>query len=156
MAGAQGGLSVQPADGVKVTSKKEAPPAEVVIRDDKGQWIVPPRRGRPPGSRNKLAETFLFDLLADWQAHGPQAIATIRDKEPVRYVQIVAAILPKNVNIEVNELDGFTEDQLKREVVGAIAELAALGIDLFPEAGAAEATEQTLDLQPLSEAARIP
>ncbi|MGO4449093.1 hypothetical protein AB4Y96_09210 [Phyllobacterium sp. TAF24] len=34
----------------------------------------PGNPGRPEGSRNKLGEQFLSDLLASWEANGPDVI----------------------------------------------------------------------------------
>lgn len=61
--------------------------------------------GRPRGSRSKLAEAFLADLLADYQAHGRAAIQACRLKSPDVYLRIVGALLPRE--IEVHETKHF-------------------------------------------------
>lgn len=68
--------------------------------------------GRPKGSRNKLGEQFLDDMYADWKAHGAAAIIKVRDEKPDQYLKVVASILPKELNVNVNEVDGLTDDEL--------------------------------------------
>lgn len=72
----------------------------------------PGNPGRPKGSRNKLGEQFLDDMYADWQAHGVEVIAKVRDEKPDQYLKVVASILPKELNVNVNEVDSLTDDEL--------------------------------------------
>lgn len=69
-------------------------------------------KGRPKGSRNKLGDAFLCDLLEDWEANGKAAIATVRDERPHEYLKVVASILPRQVEIREDLFDDLTEDQL--------------------------------------------
>jgi hypothetical protein len=68
--------------------------------------------GRPKGARNKLGEQFLEDMLADWEVHGQAAIKEVRDTKPDAYLKVVASILPKDLNINVNQTDNLTDEQL--------------------------------------------
>lgn len=68
--------------------------------------------GRPKGSRNKLGEAFLEDMLADWEANGPAAIREVRETKPDAYLKVVASILPRDLNINVNQTDHMTDEQL--------------------------------------------
>ncbi len=68
--------------------------------------------GRPKGARSKLGEAFIEDMLADWEANGPAAIVTVREKKPDAYLKVVASILPKDLNINVNHTDHMTDEQL--------------------------------------------
>ncbi len=68
--------------------------------------------GRPKGSRNKLAEDFIADCHAAWLEHGPAAIKRVIDERPADFLKIVAAILPKDVNLKVSNLDDLTDEQL--------------------------------------------
>lgn len=72
----------------------------------------PGNPGRPKGSRNKLGEAFLEDMLADWEANGPATIREVRETKPDQYLKVVAMILPKDLNINVNNTDHLTDDQL--------------------------------------------
>ncbi len=66
-----------------------------------GQVLNP--AGRPKGSRNKLGEAFLADLLADWENYGAFALADCRKEDPARYCAIVASILPKELDADDEE-----------------------------------------------------
>ncbi len=69
-------------------------------------------KGRPKGSRNKLGEAFLKDLLADWEQHGVAAIEACRTDKPDVYLRTVAGILPKELNVKVNEYEEMNDDEL--------------------------------------------
>lgn len=68
--------------------------------------------GRPKGARNKLGEAFLEDMLADWEANGPAAIREVRETKPDAYLKVVASILPKDLNVNFNQTDAMTDEQL--------------------------------------------
>ncbi len=68
--------------------------------------------GRPKGSRTKLAEHFLADMQADWQEHGTEVIARVREERPDQYLKVVASILPKELNVNTNPVEELTDDQL--------------------------------------------
>jgi hypothetical protein len=53
--------------------------------------------GRPRGSRNKLGEEFLDDLIDEWRLRGKKALEMCATREPTQFVKIVANILPKEV-----------------------------------------------------------
>lgn len=78
--------------------------------------------GRPKGSRNKLGEEFVAALQADFTEHGKTAIAKVRDERPDQYLKVIASILPKDVNITVNDFEDKSDDELRRE----LQQLAAL------------------------------
>lgn len=69
-------------------------------------------KGRPKGSRNKLGEAFLADMLADWEEHGVATIEQVRDERPDQYLKVVASILPKDLNVNINPLEEATDDEL--------------------------------------------
>lgn len=76
----------------------------------------PGNPGRPKGSRNKLGEQFIEDLYADWQAHGVDTLARVRDEKPDQYLKVVASILPKDLNVNINSMDDLTDDQLIQRI----------------------------------------
>lgn len=97
-------------------------------REKNGRFIVPPKSpGRPKGSRNKLGEAFLADMLEDWSNHGPAVIAEVRAEKPDQYLKVVASILPKELNLRVGEFDDMTDDELARELASISQQLVALG-----------------------------
>lgn len=72
--------------------------------------------GRPKGARNKLGEAFLSDMLADWEQHGVQVIATVRAEKPDVYLKTVASILPQQLNVKVSDLDDLDDTELDRRI----------------------------------------
>jgi hypothetical protein len=50
-----------------------------------------PKKPKPnqPSARDKLAAKFDADLLADYELHGPEAIAAAREKSPEKYLETV-------------------------------------------------------------------
>lgn len=85
-------------------SGKPIPPVE--------HQFKPGNPGRPKGSRNKLGEAFLEDMLADWEANGPVAIRKVRETKPDAYLKVVASILPRDLNVNINQTDHMTDEQL--------------------------------------------
>lgn len=94
--------------------------------------------GRAKGSRNKLGEEFLNDMLADWQEHGKDAIAAVRAEKPDQYLKVVASTLPRELNVKVNELDELSDDQLARQLRSIATQLAAAGLGIGEGAGSEE------------------
>ena len=84
--------------------------------------------GRPRGSRNRLNEHFIADLLADWEAHGADVISRVRVSEPATYLRAVALICRPLLHIERDaDPDDFDRMETVEEVVEALA--AQLGAD---------------------------
>ena len=77
------------------------------------------QNGRPKGSRNKLSEEFLADLLADWQEGGIAALKAAREAKPEIYCKMVAGLMPKEVKLG-GELSELSDEQL-----AALGELVA-------------------------------
>jgi len=72
--------------------------------------------GRPTGSRNRLSENFLVDLLAVYSEHGKAAIEAVAVNQPAEFLKIIAKLLPKKAEIEVtaaNEIN-ITLEQRRR------------------------------------------
>jgi hypothetical protein len=68
--------------------------------------------GRPKGSRNKLGEAFIEALQEDFEKHGVAAIETVRCEKPDQYLKVIASILPKDINVNVNQIGEMTDDEL--------------------------------------------
>jgi hypothetical protein len=66
-------------------------------------------KGRPKGVRNRLGTQFLEALEADFNQFGPQAIALVRERKPEAYMRVVADLLPKEANINVEAGEAFVE-----------------------------------------------
>lgn len=68
--------------------------------------------GRPKGARSKLGEAFIADLYENWLEHGVEAIERVCRDRPQDYLKIVASILPRDLNVRVNELEDVSDDEL--------------------------------------------
>jgi hypothetical protein len=77
-----------------------------------GRPFQPGNPGRPKGARNKLGEAFIEDLLASWEAQGPAVITRVIAEKPEAYLKVVASLMPKDLNINVNQIGEMTDDQL--------------------------------------------
>ena len=98
--------------------------------------------GRPKGTRNRLGEAFIEDMLADWQVNGVAAIVEVRENKPDQYLKVVASILPKELNVKVSELDELSDEQLQRQLAHIVAQLAATGIELVTGVAAKDGAKQ--------------
>lgn len=87
---------------------KPQPPVEYQFK--------PGNPGRPKGARNKLGEQFIADLYEDWQKHGVETLARVRDEKPDQYLKVVASILPKDLNVNINQMDDLTDEQLIQRI----------------------------------------
>ena len=94
-------------------------------RDEHGRFIIPPvSPGRPKGSRNKLAEAFTQAMHDDFMEHGPKVIETVRVEKPDQYLKVIASLVPKDVNLNVNNLDELSDAELAERVQSLAAQLA--------------------------------
>jgi hypothetical protein len=98
--------------------------------------------GRSKGTRVKLGEAFLQDLMANWETNGAETIEQVRTERPHEYLKVVAATLPKELNVKVSELDELSDEQLARQLASIAAQLARAGVTFGEGAGQAESTEQ--------------
>jgi len=86
--------------------------------------------GRPKGSRNKVGEAFLRELIADWEVGGAEAIKQCRLKDPAAYLRIAASLIPKDFgsNDDDSSLERFLDQFTTVEEINEfIAGIRALG-----------------------------
>jgi hypothetical protein len=69
-------------------------------------------KGRPKGARSKLGEAFLQAMVEDFEQHGMAAIVATREETPAVYVKVLASILPKEMNVTINEFEGMSDEEL--------------------------------------------
>lgn len=89
-------------------TRKPQPPVE--------HQFKPGNPGRPKGARNKLGEAFLEAMHEDFEAHGVEAIVKVREEKPDQYLKVIASILPKDLNVNINQMDDLTDDQLVQRI----------------------------------------
>jgi len=58
--------------------------------------------GRPRGARSKLGEAFLEDLRDAWMTQGATALRRCAEEEPAQFCKIVASLMPKDFNVNVD------------------------------------------------------
>lgn len=119
------------APGPETTGQKQATEscrADHVTRFRPGESGNP--SGRPKGARHKLSEAFLEDMLEAWSTHGKDVIARVIEQDPTVFLRSIVSILPKQVEVDINQYDNMTDDQLKQQFLAALKEANALGIDV--------------------------
>jgi hypothetical protein len=101
-----------------MTEEIEQEEGQIAEKDEKGRFLPGNSGfgGRPKGARNKLGEQFISDLYADWQKHGVDTLARVRDEKPDQYLKVVASILPKDLNVNINSMDDLTDEQLVQRI----------------------------------------
>jgi hypothetical protein len=72
--------------------------------------------GRPKGSRNKLGEDFIADMHEAWVTQGASVIEEVIKKRPQDFLRVVASLLPKDFNINVNPSENMTDDELLERI----------------------------------------
>ena len=72
--------------------------------------------GRKPGSRNKLAESFLSDLQREWARSGRKALELTATTDPVAFTKIVANLLPKEMLASVINVNAKVDVNLLADV----------------------------------------
>jgi hypothetical protein len=91
--------------------------------------------GRPAGSRNRLQTKFLTALADDFEKHGADAIKLARIEDPIRYVSIIAGLLPREFAVTENHLGDLSDEEV-HALLARIRETLNV-IDLEPEKAAA-------------------
>lgn len=94
-------------------------------QDDKGRFVTGNiGGGRPKGARNKLGEAFLEALNDDFQQHGVAAIQVVRAEKPDQYLKVIASLLPKDHNININNADDLSDAELAERIRALATQLA--------------------------------
>lgn len=83
----------------------------LIGRDVSGKF-APGNPGKPKGARTKLGEQFLAALQEDFQEHGVAAIQTVRAERPHDYLKVIASLMPKDLNLNVNNMDDASDAEL--------------------------------------------
>lgn len=64
-------------------------------------------RGGKKGARRKLADAFCRDMLEAWEDGGPAIIRAAAIKNPVAFIQVIAHIMPKDFQLELEAGPNF-------------------------------------------------
>jgi hypothetical protein len=52
-------------------------------------------RGRPVGATGRFSEARVNDFAREWREYGPEVNATVRQRDPVAFLQIATRLVPK-------------------------------------------------------------
>jgi hypothetical protein len=88
--------------------------------------------GRPKGVRNRLSHEFITALLKDFEEGGAAAIKVARLEEPVKYLAIVASLMPRELAVEHNQLGDLSDDEVNA-LLEYVREQRAKLIEAKPE-----------------------
>lgn len=87
-------------------------------------WFKPGNPGKPKGARHALTENFIKAMHESFVQHGPETIETVRVEKPDQYLKVIASLVPKDVNLNVNNLDELSDAELAERVQSLAAQLA--------------------------------
>ena len=104
--------------------------------------------GRPKGSRHKLQESFLSDVVDAWEANGKQAIVEMIADKPGDFVKMVASLMPKEANLNITDNIEMTDDELAARVRSLAAQLSPFLIGGTGIADSGDATPGSAEVTP--------
>jgi Family of unknown function (DUF5681) len=91
-------------------------------------------RGRPKGSaRKELAREFIEEMQRVWAEKGAEVLAKVIEQDPAAFLRSMAAIMPKELDVNVNRYDEMTDEQLRTQFLAALREARALGADIWTD-----------------------
>jgi hypothetical protein len=101
----------------------DAPPAR---RDASGRFAAG-NPGRPFGTRNRTSKRVARAILRDFEAHQDELLPRLRRWHVPQYLALVARLLPRDGNGEVDALDEIETAQVIAEVRAALDRVDAGG-----------------------------
>ena len=78
---------------------------------------------RPKRPKKTLGDDFVAAVRADFKTHGAGVIAAVRADKPDQYLKIVLSVLPKDLHVNINELDALSDDEIRSRIRGLEAVL---------------------------------
>ena len=123
---------------ISMVTKTNKPVTNNNVKKKLGEQLVPFHfkkgevnnpKGRPKGSRNKFAEAFFNDFLADWVVAGASAIQACRLEDPSTYCRIAASLVPKELSLsnDTKLLDKFLDQLSPEQTLELLNGVRALG-----------------------------
>lgn len=105
--------------------------------------------GRPKGARQKLDEEFVRALYEDFKEGGVDAIRKCRDDKPDVYLNVIAKVIPKQVDVTADEsladlahglqavasfLEQVAAEASGTDYAGLVSDGPVLSVDARPQA----------------------
>jgi hypothetical protein len=87
------------------------------------------RGGRRRGAKDKLQTDFLRDLADAWELEGVGALRIMVKEEPAKFVQVVAGLMPREVQMELAGPLGELSDQELTDMLEVVRQLRASTIN---------------------------
>jgi hypothetical protein len=126
------------------TTERQRSPAQIATQFQVGN------PGRPKGSKNKLTEDFLRDVLEAWTDKGKAAMDAMIAEKPGDFVKMVAGLMPKEATLTINDHSEMTDDELAERVRSLAAQLSP-----FLVGGTGDAATGADDTQRAAIASRV-
>jgi hypothetical protein len=70
-------------------------------------------RAKQKGARDRLSAAFLTDFADDYDANGKAVIVSVREKDPIAYMRIAAALLPTKVEVSEDPIAALSPEDLE-------------------------------------------
>jgi hypothetical protein len=67
---------------------------------------------RPKGARSKLSRAFIAALCAKFEEQGEECLRVVIAEDPATFLKLVAAAIPKELDINPNALAELSDDDL--------------------------------------------
>ena len=78
------------------------------------------------GSRRRLEEDFVHDVWAAWREHGKAALDIVATREPAKFAQLAASVLPKHTNAtSTHRLEMMSDTELATIIEECEQEISA-------------------------------
>src|SRR6266480_1940489 len=88
-------------------------------------------KGRPVGSRNKLATLVFDEALASFEKRGRAAFEELANKDSARYLILMAQLVPQHFKHEVEHtITVLSHEELQLKLAEARGKLLDSGVDL--------------------------
>jgi hypothetical protein len=77
--------------------------------------FLPGSGGCPPGRKARawITNKFLSDLAAEWEVSGRDAMKIMAKEHPDKFVMVAAALVPRQVEVDVSNLSDATDEELQ-------------------------------------------
>ncbi|MBZ9707092.1 hypothetical protein LB543_10205 [Mesorhizobium sp. ESP7-2] len=94
-----------------MADEADAGPKRAKTRPARRKPSIAPPASAPRRKRTKktLGDDFLAAVRADFRAHGAGVLAEVRADKPDQYLKIVLSVLPKDIDVAINQLDMLSD-----------------------------------------------